>query len=240
MSDRHIPEDVKRTVRQRCAFGCVVCGLPVYHYDHMEEFAVVRSHDAGNIVLLCPTHHNEKTVGRLSKAAVQQAAANPHNKGQSGTSAHRWILVGDHCVFNVGGNRYEVDFATCGPRFDAIVIKGQTVLGMEHIDGALLLNVLLTDRTGSVILQIEKGEMVVSTGVWDYRLEGPLMRIRRAEGQIELSLTFDEHGVTVRKGFFVMPPLALVVEPDHHTILPNRITMSGCTTRNCRTGLHVS
>lgn len=58
-----IPEDVKRQVRQRCAFGCVICGLPVYHYDHMTAYHVVKEHDAANITLLCASHHDQRPVG---------------------------------------------------------------------------------------------------------------------------------------------------------------------------------
>jgi 5-methylcytosine-specific restriction endonuclease McrA len=40
-----IPEGVKREVRQRCGFGCVICGLPIYEYDHLVPYAQVLSHN---------------------------------------------------------------------------------------------------------------------------------------------------------------------------------------------------
>jgi hypothetical protein len=33
-----IPLPVKRLVRQQCAFGCVLCGLPLYEYDHIVPY----------------------------------------------------------------------------------------------------------------------------------------------------------------------------------------------------------
>ena len=55
MSDeRNIPAEIKRQVRQRCGFGCIICGLPIYEYEHMEEWAKVKRHRTEEITLLCP------------------------------------------------------------------------------------------------------------------------------------------------------------------------------------------
>ncbi len=34
-----IPLPIQREVRQRCGFGCVICGLPLYDYDHIIGWA---------------------------------------------------------------------------------------------------------------------------------------------------------------------------------------------------------
>jgi hypothetical protein len=59
---RAIPEPVKREVRQRCGFGCVICGKPLYDYDHKLGFSKVRRHVAEQITLLCPTHHADECL----------------------------------------------------------------------------------------------------------------------------------------------------------------------------------
>jgi trigger factor len=51
-----IPEPMKREIRSRCAFGCVICGLPLYAYEHMEGWAKVLRHVASEITLLCDKH----------------------------------------------------------------------------------------------------------------------------------------------------------------------------------------
>lgn len=43
---RSIPAQIKHSVRQRCGFGCVICGSPIYEYDHMLGFAEVDRHVA--------------------------------------------------------------------------------------------------------------------------------------------------------------------------------------------------
>ena len=62
-----IPSGIQREVRQRCGFGCVICGMPLYEYEHMKEWAIVREHVADDITLLCDQHHREKTSGLLPK-----------------------------------------------------------------------------------------------------------------------------------------------------------------------------
>jgi 5-methylcytosine-specific restriction endonuclease McrA len=65
-----IPRKTKLRVRQRCGFGCVICGHPIYQIDHMVDHAVVQEHKAANLTLLCPRHHDEKTKGLLPLAEL--------------------------------------------------------------------------------------------------------------------------------------------------------------------------
>jgi hypothetical protein len=74
-----IPYEIKREVRQRCGFGCVICGSPLYEYEHMEGWAVVHRHVAEEITLLCDKHHSERTKGLLPKEDVVKANNNPYN-----------------------------------------------------------------------------------------------------------------------------------------------------------------
>lgn len=74
---REIPSDVKRSVRQRCGFGCVFCGKALVHYDHFApEFADAVKHDPAGITLLCAGHHDEKRAG-LSNVDVALANDDP-------------------------------------------------------------------------------------------------------------------------------------------------------------------
>lgn len=236
---RHIPEAIKLLVRKKCGFGCVICGLPIYHYDHIEDFAVVNEHVAENIVLLCPGHHQEKTSKRLSKEVVERASESPANLNKEFSAPHPILMVGDTGRLEVGSNVYEFDFPNDGGRFEAIRILGETVFGLTCEDGNLLLDIILTDKNGEVILKVERGEMKISTGVWDYRIEGQSIQIRSAERSIDLVLILNDDGIKVERGLFIKPPIALVIEPTHHTIMPNRITMSGCFMENCAVGLVV-
>ena len=50
---RTIPEGVKREVRQRCGFGCVICGLGFYDYEHFApDFVDATEHNPAGMTLL--------------------------------------------------------------------------------------------------------------------------------------------------------------------------------------------
>jgi hypothetical protein len=78
-TSRNIPLPIQREIRQRCGFGCIICGLPLYEYEHMEGWASVKRHVAEEITLLCDKHHKEKTNGLLPLDMVREAINNPYN-----------------------------------------------------------------------------------------------------------------------------------------------------------------
>ena len=75
-----IPQPMQRAVRQRCCFGCVICGQPLYEYHHMVPYAEVKKHEEDNLTLLCDDHHKEATVGLLTSAQVSLADSSPYRK----------------------------------------------------------------------------------------------------------------------------------------------------------------
>lgn len=75
---RYIKEPIKRQIRRQAGFGCVVCGSAFYDYEHFDpEFKDAKEHNPLGITLLCPSCHASKTRGRMSKAALLSAVANP-------------------------------------------------------------------------------------------------------------------------------------------------------------------
>src|SRR5262245_34729501 len=99
-------------------------------------------------------------------------------------------MVGNDGRLEVGGNVFEWDFSKTGGHFDALVVGGKTRVGLTAEEGFLLLDVLMLDVQGNSILEIERGEMKISTGVWDYRIEGQKLQINSAPREIELEMKF--------------------------------------------------
>ena len=76
---REIPSDVRRAVRQRCGFGCVVCGSAIFEYDHFDpEFKDATTHDSDGIALLCPTDHSRKGNGLISNEEYIDHISDPY------------------------------------------------------------------------------------------------------------------------------------------------------------------
>jgi len=240
MSNRpEIPQSMKREVRQRCYFGCVLCGAPVFHYDHIEEYSLVRRHDEDNITLLCPNHHQDKTSGRISKEIVRKNTNNPFNKNKSYSTPYRIFMSGNSVNLRVGGNQYLFDFSIERKRFDAVRINGKTVVGLTNENGNLLLDLFMTDRQGNEILKVREGEIEVSTGIWDFQYERNNIKIRSQPRNIQFDMLLLNDGLQINKGYFSAPPLELEILPDRHIVWPNKNTMIGFTFENCRVGLDI-
>ena len=147
-----IPANIKQRVRQRCCFGCIICGLPIFEYDHIEEYAKVKTHEVDNITLLCPTHHTAKTNGQFSEEHIKHYDKNPFNKDKPFSSPYKLFIrknENDHMLLKIGGN--ELEFVNY-----ALRIKNKPIIYFTNDNGSLLLNLLLTDKTGKEILKVGK------------------------------------------------------------------------------------
>ena len=75
---RVIPAEIKREIRQQCGFGCVICGLGIIQYEHVDpEFKDAKKHDPANMTLLCPQCHSKVTTKMWSKSRVKLAMRMP-------------------------------------------------------------------------------------------------------------------------------------------------------------------
>ncbi|GEO42307.1 hypothetical protein SAE02_64550 [Skermanella aerolata] len=78
---RTINPSTKRIIRQRCGFGCVICGSAIIEYEHIDPpFSEATHHDPERITLLCPSHHSEVTKNIIDKEYIKQADKNPAAK----------------------------------------------------------------------------------------------------------------------------------------------------------------
>lgn len=234
---RHIPEPIKKRVRQDCRFGCVICGLPVYHYDHIENFADVLEHVAENIALLCPTHHQDKTSKRLSAKAVKLARASPANSRSDKTSPHRWFFDGPDVVIEVGSSQFTTSLKD-GESFVAIQLDGRHLVGFSREDDALLLSMdLRTAPRSPSALRVDRGEITISTAVDDVKLEGPRLSLSPGERSLECVIVKTDSGLKIESGHFFGGIHSIIVDPGSYTVMPMNNRMFGGTFVNCMVGV---
>jgi len=110
-TSRNIPYPIQREIRQRCGFGCVVCGLPLYEYDHLLGWANVHRHVADEITLLCDRHHREKGSGLLPPSTVDGANRNPYNLRTGVSKPYDLHYSGDECEIVMGGNTFSTKYS---------------------------------------------------------------------------------------------------------------------------------
>jgi hypothetical protein len=193
--DRSIPAEIKRLVRQRCGFGCVICGLGVVQYEHVDpEFKDARRHDPDAIALLCPQCHAKVTAGMWSKARVKLAMKSPKCH-QLGYTREFFDLVVGHPEIQFGG----VLLKNCPV---PIEVRGQPLFSIKPAENPgepFLLSGYFTDSKGEVSLVIQDNEWRAEANLWDVEVKGPRITIREAQRATHLVLRVD-------------PPNALVVE----------------------------
>jgi len=190
---REIPADIKRQVRQRDGFGCVICGLGIVQYEHVDpEFKDARTHDPDCIALLCPQCHSKITTRMWSKGRVKLAMRSPKCK-QIGYSREFFDFSDGHPALQFGG----VLLRNCTT---PIEVSGQPLFKIklpELPDEPFLFSGLFTDSDGNVSLQIEDNEWKAYSTSWDVEIKGPTITIREAHRVVHLILTVSQPSTIV-------------------------------------------
>lgn len=212
MSRTHIPEEIKRNVRRKCRFGCILCGSPIFEYDHINNYSSSFDHSVDNLILLCREHHGAKTQGRLPIERIRYLEKNPFNNGRDfTTSAIAAYFSRNNGILELGSAKLEFPFDADG-HASALIVDSIEVLGFILEDGHLLINIILFERGRGVVLKILRSEMVVNTGVWDYQLVGRKLRIWSKQRERSVVLTFRENGLELEAGYFEGPASSLTVD----------------------------
>jgi len=196
-----IPAEIKRQVRQECGFGCAICGMPFFDYDHIEEYAVVKAHTADNLVLLCPNHHRSKPK-KLSKERIIEAKKNPFNRNKDFTSPYK-LEPSKEVVTVLGTNVVSGWYPNGNGEHHAIWVNGKSYFTIHAENNWLSVSLRLTDTNGCVLLLVEKGEVKASTSLWDYEWVGSNIKVRAAPRNVLLDLTLADNTVEVIKGAFL-------------------------------------
>jgi hypothetical protein len=170
---RHVPEAVKRAVRQRDGFGCVLCGDAWIHYDHVGlEFADADVHDPEKIVLLCGSHHDRKTRGGLSDETVRAAMSGPAAK-KAGYSRYGMDVGLEHPFVIFGGStmkRSPAPIIFCGKPLFRIAAASEP--GAPFTVSSQLCN-----EDGSELIRIVDNEVQLHQGAWDIKAVGTTLTI---------------------------------------------------------------
>lgn len=239
-NSRNIPEPIKREVRQRCGFGCVMCGLPVYEYDHMHGWANAQEHIAEDITLLCSNHHSQKTRGILPLADVLEANRNPYNLREGNSEQLPLHFSGTNAEVVVGTNTFmcsspNEDFLTI-----PITVNNTPLIIIKIEDGNLLISMQIFDREGNRILCISDNQLAHTTGPWDIQFVGRVLTIREGERNILIEIEFlPPNRIMVNRGRFIVDGLEVIVRPDSVTTSHNNMSYAQNIVYNRPCGLKI-
>lgn len=230
MSRPAIPEHIKREVRRRCGFGCVICGHPLYDFEHMEEWSVVQRHVAEEITLLCDSHHREKTAGLMAKVEVYEANKNPFNLRQKHSSDYILRLFGPKARFLIGRNAFQISDTRRNCIMIPILLHGRPIIMFEIIDNECFLNFTLFDKNGIPILVIEKNVLVYKIGIWDIFFIKNRLIVKQEKRNILLEIQFNPPTeVHIKKAKIYCKEGILLITENEVTYNDNPLQVYGFT-----------
>ncbi len=237
-NSRNIPLPIQREVRQRCGFGCVICGMPLYEYEHMEEWALVRRHVADEITLLCDHHHREKTNGLLPKEVVRKANENPFNLHEGISKPYLLHFAGDEAIVEIGGNTFSCKDQGYGTAMIPISVDGTPLIGLILADGHFLLNLVIFNEYNSPVLHIKNNQLIFKPVAWDIQLVGTVLTVRENHRKILIEIEFcPPNKVIFKRGRFLRNGVEILVRPSNILITNNSTIIKGCSAINCFGGL---
>lgn len=222
---RTIPSAVRREVRRRCKFGCVVCRNGFYEYEHLVPFAEVAQHDPDHICCLCEACHSRVTRGQWSRDLVRAR----YTKIQQATTQDIGEPRGP-LDFHTGAAALAVGDLVYAPLVQTVVrYYGDDLIqltpGAPGQPG--MISAVFTDDDGNAILELDENEWVGSLEAWDIDVEGPRITVRKRAGVVALQLRLE-------------PPGRIVVERldmrigSHHILVSERGYAVGAHTADGR------
>ena len=235
---RNIPLPIQREVRQRCGFGCVICGIPLYEYEHMAEWAIVKRHVADEITLLCDQHHREKTGGLLPVEVVKSANENPYNLREGVSKPYNLHFSGQEATVEIGGNSFTCQDQGYGTAMIPVSIDGTPLIGLILADGHLLLNLVIFNEYNSPVLHIKNNQLFYSTKPWDIQLVGKKLTIREGNKKILFEIEFfPPNKVVINRGRLLRNGVEVLIRPTNILITNNSMLLRGNRAHNCYGGL---
>lgn len=226
-----IPESIKREVRQRCGFGCVICGLPLYEYEHMLEWATVKRHVAKEITLLCREHHGQKTNGLLPVEAVIQADKKPYNLKEGVSKSLLLNYSGNTDIsFKFGDSILPYPKLPEGSYVYPIVIDDIPIISFCIKNNNLFINFVAFDENNELVFHIVENEVVYSTEQWDIEWVSNRITIREHKGAILLRVAFNPpNNITILNARILCNGVEVHMRKNYIACLNNNIYIGKVT-----------
>ncbi|MCZ6611158.1 MAG: HNH endonuclease signature motif containing protein [Planctomycetota bacterium] len=236
-----IPMPVQREIRQRCGFGCVVCGCPLYEYHHMVRYDESKPHVADEITLLCDRHHKESTNLLLTVGQITAANANPSNVENGISSPYALHFEGDACTCVIGQNRFTSALRDVNNVAILIPISiDDTDLLYFTIDpeGNLFLDATILDECNSPLLIIVENRLAYRTQTWDIDFRGSTLTVREAARKIFFEITFEPPSqITISRARLLCNGVELLVRKGHIFVVNSGTLYVGNSFENCPAGI---
>ena len=182
---RAISPEIKRKIRQRSKFGCVICRRLPYEYEHIDpEFKDAKEHDPDKMCLLCGCCHAKVTGGTLSKDTVKRRYESIQRDEE---------ITPPFGEFDLDHQNITVTLGSCifHNAKKLIVLNNELVLAIEPPEEGSsfpLLSGYFSDSDGNELMRIEKNEWKGPSMAWDLTYEGRDIKILSEKRKIALHI----------------------------------------------------
>ncbi|PLX71713.1 MAG: hypothetical protein C0602_00500 [Denitrovibrio sp.] len=186
---RDIPSGVKREVRQRCGFGCVVCGNAFIEYEHMDpEFKDAVKHDAMCITLLCPTCHGLVSSKFWSKQKIIECDKYPFCKNSNTARSVLSSFSESPTVVFAG-----IEIRNCKSLINVNDVSILSIKEPEEGSNVYRLSGIFHNSAGNKSLVIVDNEWMINNDNCDVDVSGGCITIREGLRRISLKICIEEN-----------------------------------------------
>lgn len=189
---RDIPAPIKRKIRQRSKFGCVICRSGIFDYEHIDpEYSEATTHDPDDICCLCTACHAKVTRGHFSKAYVRKKY-----KEVEAADVREVPPPFDGLDFHDGKAELKIGGISYDPGVTAVVkYHGNEIFSISPSESDMAgINALFLDDDGKESLKILDNVWHGAVEAWDTEVVGPRIMVRKRKGVFALVLRLEPPG----------------------------------------------
>lgn len=192
MVSRTPPESVRRILRKEVNFGCPVhgCGVPYLTWHHFDPpWNIEKHHNPEGMIALCHKHADLADGKRWTNDQLRQMKQKPYWSPDEVKERFDYLRKDTVCI--VGNIAFHVK--------NILKIDGEPVIWFERdSEGYERLNLLVRDREGRIILQMENNDWTAYTEeVFDLICppRGKDLRIISKDKGTDFTVRFDEYSL---------------------------------------------
>ena len=206
-SRKDIPEPVKRAVRQKCGFACIICRQIPYEYDHWPSpYSGPESNREDNLILLCDSCHRKRPStypDKVIQKFLENIPRKPPGFFLEATQSNFWIAWPG---------------MTIQSRKSDIKIGGKEIVSLQVTDNPMepvIITACFTDRAGNIVSEINRNEYshklhIFRDSVWDvdWRSNRGIFRSKLGDAFLDIALSSQE--LIIRRLCFCYKGIAVI------------------------------
>lgn len=215
---RDIPDSIKREIRQRSKFGCVICRAGIFDYEHIDpEYSDAKTHNPDNICCICTACHAKVTRSHFSKAYVRKK----YNEVAAADDTEIPPPF-DDLDFHDGKAELKIGGISYDPGVTAVVkYHGKEIFSISPSDGtdAAGINAIFLDDDGEETLKILDNVWHGAVKAWDTEVVGSRIKVRKRKGVFALVLRLEPPGrIVIEKLDMRVADAHILVSEQSHAV----------------------